>query len=88
MTSRLGNSETYRNISFEKRGAAWGRLVRDFLANNADIAGKLAAGENLGAGDKNKIADFMIRQLSDGKLKLGYQFVNGQVVRVQLYPPQ
>jgi RHS repeat-associated protein len=76
--------DAYENISFEVRANDVERLVRGFLEKNPDIQAKIANGQTLTAEDIKRVQGYAIGLLSQGRLRLGLQFINGQLSFVRL----
>jgi hypothetical protein len=58
-------------------------VLRDFLNDNPDIAGKLQSGEPLSPTDLDVISTALSDAVENGDLKNGYQFIDGFLVRVE-----
>jgi RHS repeat-associated protein len=74
----------YTNISFEVRANEVEGLVTDFLNNNTDIRDKMSQGTLLTREDQQRVQDYALSQVSNGTLREGFQYINGQLVYVRL----
>jgi RHS repeat-associated protein len=76
----------YRNISYERRAYATEAVLREFLQTDAGkaVLGKLQAGGGISDADRNALDAFLVNKLSNGQLRLGFQFVEGKLVFVRM----
>jgi RHS repeat-associated protein len=74
----------YSSISFEVKASAAEASIINFLNSHPEIASKISAGISLNAADKRKIESYVITEATQGRLKLGLQFINGHLVYVRL----
>jgi RHS repeat-associated protein len=81
-TRSLGRS--YLDISFEVRTNVVQRIVTEFLRSNTDVRDRVAKGEPLTKEQLQRIKDYAVSQVSNGELREGLQYINGQLVFVRL----
>jgi hypothetical protein len=76
----------YHSITFERRAYATEGVLRDFLQTDAGkaIVEKLQAGGSISAADRQALDAFLVDKITNGQLRLGFQFVEGELVFVRL----
>ncbi len=82
----MGHDAAYEKIIQEAVAGQIEAVMKNFLEENPDIAGKLASGQPLDQHDIVTISDALDEAYATGEIKEGFQFIQGFLVYIA--PPQ